>query len=246
MNATSEARPENELSQNGHDSKPRRRPSRRGLFNPWLLPILGTMTLATGVALWIAFAWPAALVVTFVTAVCGLAKALIELHLLFEKREVEANQKTALRRRKKLGLAPVVSAALLLGIGVGYVILPGLVDTILQPSGAMKVPATVDAAPTADVYWQNVPSGEEVRVFVRATGSSIDFVQRCRGQGRRGVMSCELEVGGVDAEGKFEIIVARLAQRVSEQLTSSPVEGAYLTGLPEGAQILVSKSVSRK
>jgi hypothetical protein len=217
---------------------------RRSRGRTWFLAFTGAITLIASVAVWLAYQWPPALVISFVTAICGLTKALIDLHLVFEKREVTANPKTTRRRRKRM-LTPVVSASLLLGMAIGYFGLPPLIDAGWQPSADVSVPANVNADQPAVVNWRNIPDDEDIRVFVRAKGSSINFIQPCRGRGRRGSMLCELEMGGSEAAGSFEIRVVRVAHNLSEGIANSPPEGAYLSTWPEGAQVLVAKTVNR-
>jgi len=242
MSTTPVNPPENKPATSGE--MPRRIPP-AAVGRTWLLTLIGAVTLFSGIAVWLAYQWPPALIISFVTAVCGLAKVLIELHLLFERRDREAGVNTKTTRRRKIMLAPVVSASLLFGIAIGYIGLPRVIDAAWQPSADVSVPANVDADQPVVVSWRNMPADEDVRVFVKAKGSSINFIQPCRGRGHRGSIVCQLEMGGSEAAGTFEIRVVRVAHELSEELGKSLPEEAYLSSWPEGAQVLVVKTVNR-
>ena len=215
----------------------------RGALHPWLFPLLWCTTLAAGIVLWKAYAWSPALIVSFLTALSGLETSLVKLHVQLEKREFAKAASVSGRERT---LAPLVVVSLFCGIIIGYLLLPLLVDALLEPAGEVKILSVVEATQPATVRWRNLASDQDVRVLVRQEGNHADLVEPCVGHGSRGFMSCELVIGGEQAAGVFEIRVVSVPRTVSEHLGASPPEGLYLSPWPNGIQVLTTKTVTRK
>jgi hypothetical protein len=214
------------------------------------LALIATLALAAASAVALAYGLPAGVaVISFCTALGGLTKALIELHIAIEKREGEkARGDIGGWRRRRRPLAPTVVAALAIGIVAGYCFLPWAIDVALSPSAGVKIPTQVAAKQQVQLSWRNIPPDEDTRVLVREKGASVNIIEPCRGSGsHRGSIECDLSIGGRDDSGRvYEIRLVRLPHRISEQLSASSIEGAYVTDLPEQVQVLASTVVVRQ
>jgi len=233
-----------QLTINTEEKRTRKRTPARGARRPWHVLLLGLGALSTAGIAGVLYGWPAtAAIIGFVTALIGLGKALIELSLVLDKHDAEL---VAPARNRRRAVVPIVSASLLMGMVIGYAGLPWLVDLALQPAADITVPERVVAVQPVRLTWRNVSPTDDLRVFVRAIGRTTDVVDPCRTSGsRRGRITCEIGIGGSDdTHRQFELRVVRLPHEISEQFAPS-LEGSYVTGVPDGGQVLATAVVTR-
>lgn len=211
------------------------------------LTLVAFLTIVLALLASVVWGWQAgSAIFAFAMAVGGLAKLLIEVQIKWE--DVPQRGYAAKRHRtRRRPLAPVITTAVVAGILIGTFVVPPLVGFGLQPSARLEIPDRVVSRQELRVSWRNLTPLDDVRVLVRAHGQSTDFIQSCRAPGsRRGATTCTADIGGADDAGKpFEIRVIRLPRSVSEGLANQVTELGYVERLPEGAEMLSSKVVTR-
>jgi hypothetical protein len=211
------------------------------------LVVVGSLMIVVALGASVIWGWQAgSAIFAFATAVGGLARFLIEIQLKWE--DIPQHDHAAKRRLlSRRPLAPVITTAVVAGVFIGTFVVPLLVGFGLQPTAALEIPDQVRARQELRVSWRNLTALDDVRVLVRPLGQSTEFILACRAPGsRRGATTCTADIGGADDEGKpFEIRVIRLPRPVSEALIKEAVEQDYIERLPEGAELLTSKAVTR-
>lgn len=212
------------------------------------LALVGFLMIVVALGASVIWGWQAgSAIFAFATAVGGLARLLIEIQLKWEDVPQLHGQAAKRRLPSRRPLAPVITTAVVAGVLIGTFVVPLLVGFGLQPTAAIEIPDQVRARQELRVSWRNLTALDDVRVLVRPLGQSTEFILTCRAPGsRRGATTCTADIGGADDQGKpFEIRVIRLPRPVSEALIKEAAEHDYIERLPEGAELLTSKAVTR-
>jgi hypothetical protein len=182
-----------------------------------------------------------------VASLCGLAKGLVEVFVLFEKQGGEEGSIRSVWMGKRAGLV-IGASVLLTTTAVAVLMTRKLIDGWQKPSASLAIPEKVEMVQSAVVEWRNIPDAADVRVLVRVRNMPGDFIEPCRGEGSpQGTMSCELVIGGNDDAGtKFEVRVVVIARRLSAGFAALTAEPFSLPNTLEEMQVMDFATVTRK
>lgn len=215
----------------------------------WVLALLAALTLMFAAAAGSTYGWPAAAaVIAVVTTFSGLTKALVDLHVVFEKRAVEVLSTDELPRRRRRPLLAAIIGLSFFGVLAGYLLVPSIAEFSTRPVAGIAIPAEVNAVQPVRLYWHNLTADDEIRVLVREQGDTTNFIAPCHGGGARfGEVACEVDVGGQEDAGRwFEVRVVRIPRKIGEQITATSAQDGYLRELPNEAVVLASRLIQRK
>jgi hypothetical protein len=210
-----------------------------------------SLTLIVAAVVWMIWGASAALVaIGFISAIIGLSKALIELINRLEQilAPAEENDKISLHNRS-LGWAwSTALGGMVIGIGLGYLVLPRSIQWAVQPVVSVTIPAKVNVHQSVTLRWHYLPGGERIWLLVYVPSQGVSFLQRCHTAGESsGTLNCEVEIGGSDDAGKdFELRALLTDESVSLKLDELLQEPGYLRKYPSGSSLIASIPVVRK
>jgi len=192
--------------------------------------------------------WQSCLVViTFSSAIGGLGKSLIDIHLAIDKAVGPKGPLAADDKEQSFRLVPISVLALSSGILIGAWPLPRVIDYVFRSAASIDIPSRVTPLQDIGLSWRNIPEGEDLCISVRKVGRTGEFILSCRSVGtRHGSFGAQAEIGGSDdADKLFEIRVFELRRDAAAQLEQRIQGDPYVSRLPDGAQVLASKTVRR-
>jgi len=213
--------------------------------------VVVSLTAILAAVAWIAWGPQAAIVlIGFVGAITGFSGALIGLSNKLAN-FVERKEKT--KRGVPQG-QPVrrswitVSLSMVVGVGLGYLALPGAVQWAIRPVVSIDIPKRVAVRQSMTLHWRNVPQGQRIWVLLYTPRDEVSFLQRCRSEGESyGTLTCVIEIGGTeDAYKEFQVRAVLTTPLADRDLTKLLNEPGYLRTYPSGVSLVDSVPVVRK